>query len=731
MRKLVFLLFVCTSVWGADHPIIPQPANLKQLSGHFILNDEVKIVASEKSLAGQRAATYLQSFLAKSGLNLIGSTDELPGKTKRILFRKAALDKEAYRLTITPNSLTIEAADYGGFFYAIQSLIQLLPVEFHDAKASCEEAKIKCLRIEDKPRFAWRSMMLDCSRQFFSVEVLKKYIDTMALYKMNVFHWHLTDNEGWRLEIKKYPKLTELGAWRGANEILPPSRGSRKERYGGFYTQEQIKDLVAYALERNINILPEIDIPGHCMAIAGAYPEVLCLADESKLKGIPKDSMCAGRAENFQILDDIFTEVAELFPFDTIHVGGDEVKKQRWAICERCAVQMKQDGMTEVDQLQNMFVRRVEKIIASKGKKMLAWNEVLKGGKLNAETKIMSWEGIEPGVEAVKAGHGVVMSPGPYMYFDMAQKSRERGHSWAGFINTEKVYSYEPLQEMNLNKSQEKLIYGVGACLWAEYLDKKHYLWHQTYPRLLALAEVAWSPKNSKDWHSFQNKLMLKQFPLLAARGIKYRVPTPKLNWKKDLLTIIDLPKKAKVYYTLDGTQPTTQSMLYAQFIEVKNPMSFKAVLEDSAGRSSAVTKIIDQEEIHDKKSLKPKLSFSAKRVTRRQNPLTFAEDWDRGTYVWFETQCQEGEVLEYFFEKPLIASSIECRSGVPQTIRSVVEHGVLEGSVDGNKFFKLANFIDGDAKAGIRGKVLKKVRVRFLSEQSEWTALQDLIIYP
>ena len=712
-KWILCLVLLGLNLWA--NPIIPKPLHSEVRDGFFDLDKGFKLIPDKNEFT-QRAVGFFRKELNRTRFS------ESPQAEQRVFFIHKPLKAEAYELVIGSDRITILSGGYSGAVYAIQSLLQLFPLR---------GSELKCVRIKDEPRFAWRSMMLDCSRQFFDVKTVKKFIDTMAFYKMNVFHWHLTDNEGWRLEVKKYPKLTELGAWRGANEILPPSRGSRKERYGGFYTQDEIKEIVAYALERNVNILPEVDIPGHCMAICGAYPETLCDADESQLTGIPKDSMCAGRDENFQILDDIFSEVASLFPFDTIHVGGDEVKKQRWSKCSRCAAKMQAEGLSEVDQLQNLFVRRVERIIKSKGKKMLAWNEVLKGGELSPDTQIMSWEGIEPGVEAIKRGHRVVMSPGPYMYFDMAQKSRERGHSWAGFINLEKVYSYEPLKSMKLNSAQEGLLYGVGACLWAEYLDKKDCVWHQTYPRLLALSEVSWSSVSSKNWKGFYERFMEHHTHLLNAREIAYRVSTPNLNLQKGVLSIDNLSKGSRVYFTKNKEGDDPAAELYKGAIQVDDPKSFAAVMTDPAGQTSAVTKLVDQEPVIDSKTIKPQVRLIAQRPTRVQNPSDLAEDWDRDTYVWFDTQCQKNETLTFEFTKPLKASRIECRSGVPKTIRSLVEFGVLEGSSDGVNFFKLADFIEGDAKAEIDKVSLKKVRIRFLEEQSEWTALQDLIIYP
>ena len=595
LLRLSMFLLVMTTAFAAKLDIVPLPNEIQIQKGYFQLGTKTKLLISQRNKAAQKAAKFLQDEFKKSGWKLKRTNSSGKGlfNLSRLLLRKKFLKM------VSPNKVTIDAQTYGGYFYAVQSFIQLLPAPNKELTRKLKGAKIPCLAIKDQPRMNWRSMMLDCSRQFFSVEDVKKYIDVMATYKINVFHWHLTDDEGWRFESKKYPLLTQKGAWRGPSEVLPHSRGSKRfgdKKYGGFYSQKEIKEIVRYALDRNINILPEIDVPGHCQAVGATYPKILCEGDSNSksVQGVRKNTFCAGREENFKMLDEIFGEVAALFPFDYIHIGGDEVNKGPWSKCPKCKTRLQNESLNNVGQLQNYFIRRVEKIIRKHQKRMIGWNEILHGGKLETDTTIMSWTGTGPGIHAAKHGHNVIMTPGPYTYFDMAQAPGERGHWWAGVVPTEKVYNYDPHAGIDLAEEKMNLIFGIGGCLWSEFLDEKDYFWYQTYPRLLALAEVAWTKPELKNWQDFMRRVGHKQLPILDAKKIPYRVPTPKA-YIKDGLVKIDLPyAKAKVYYTLDGSEPTKASQLYLKSFKKEAHQELKMRLVTRNGRSSAISKKIE-----------------------------------------------------------------------------------------------------------------------------------------
>ena len=559
----------------AEIGIIPQPVKVIEKEGEFVLANHTVIVAGgEAKKTGEQLKEMLSSptgyeFSVKSKAGSVKSMIEL-----RLDDALDQLETEGYMLNVTGDKVVITAATEAGLYYGCQTLRQLLPPEiFAKQKIEGVTWNIPCVEIEDKPLFKWRGMMLDCSRQFFDVDFVKSYIDNLAMHKINVFHWHLTDDDGWRIEIKGYPKLTELGAWRGANEVLPPSYGSGAERYGGFYSQQQIKDVVEYAKQRHIDILPEIDVPGHSKALAASYPEVLCAGNDTSksVQGVTKNVLCAGRDENFEMLDAILSQVKELFPFDYIHIGGDEVNQGPWSNCPRCKKLMQDKGFGKIEQIQSYFVRRVEDIVVGHGKKMIGWNEILHGGELDRGTAIMSWTGTEPGIEAVKKGRAVVMTPASYFYLDMAQAPGERGHSWVGLINTEKVYSYRPLDsEMPADKL--KNILGVQSNLWAEYLDRPPGQANfQTYPRLCALAEVGWTDDGLRKWEEFNDRLGQKHLPRLAQLGIRFRIPMPKAIDDKGKVTVIPPYEDAEVRYTTDGSDPVKSSSLWETVAHVKD----------------------------------------------------------------------------------------------------------------------------------------------------------------
>jgi hexosaminidase len=555
--------------------IIPKPVKAEKLSGSFVIDQNSEITFSENNQVAKKAARFFShQCKTRMGLELkdtnIHACEDT--KTHAINFLVAdsslKIPKEGYTLSVSQESIEVRANDYAGFFYGIQSILQLMPTEvFQAGGAKLSKVNVDCATITDYPRFVWRAMMLDCSRQFFDTNYIKRYIDYLASLKMNVFHWHLTDDDGWRIEIKSWPKLTQKGAWRGKGCVLPASRGSKPDEvYGGFYTQEEIKEIVAYGLARNVNILPEIDVPGHSLAVTASYPEVLCKSknNSKSVQGIRKNVWCAGRDENFKMIDDIIREVTTLFPFQYIHIGGDEVNKSYWKSCEHCQNLMKEKGFRHVSNIQNYFIRRLEKIVKSHHRSMIGWNEIMHGGELEKDTAIMSWTGTGPGYAAAKKGHPVIMAPGPYTYFDMAQYPGERGHWWAGIINTQKTYSFDPMSGHNLHQSEIKNIFGVEACLWGEFLDKpKNQADFQTFPRLCALAEIAWTPQSQRQWTEFNSRLASGYLKRLDAWKIHYRIPTPTATVRKGFVTIHPPFPGAKIYYTTDGSVPTKASTLW------------------------------------------------------------------------------------------------------------------------------------------------------------------------
>ena len=454
-------------------------------------------------------------------------------KVKGFIFLKDAnLAEEEYSIDITKANCIVRASSYNGFLYAIQTLKQLTSVNiFGNEPNPAEKFLFPCVKILDKPRFGYRGMHLDCSRHFFSVEEVKKYLDIMALYKLNRFHWHLTDDQGWRVEIKKYPRLTEIGAFRNGTVIKKDWGSNDGVRYGGYYTQEQMKDIVAYAGKLGIVVIPEIDLPGHMMGALAGYPELGCTGGPYEVWtrwGISEQVLCPGKEAMFSFLEDVFTELMDIFPSEYIHIGGDECPKTEWEKCPACQARIKQlgikaDGHHSAEQfLQSYVTARVQKFLNDHGRRIIGWDEVLEGELAEGAT-VMSWRGTEGGIKASAMGFDVIMTPNTYCYFDYYQSEDQDKEPFGigGFLPWDKVYSYEPLE--GLNDSQQKHILGVQANLWTEYVATPEHLEYMLLPRMNALSEVQWCVPENKDIERFKAAMEAESFKIFDILGYNYR----------------------------------------------------------------------------------------------------------------------------------------------------------------------------------------------------------------
>ncbi len=506
MKKLwliCLLLTVLPALAQEPLPLIPQPTEVTMGKGIHV--------------SAYHAVTFLDipdaSTLAFFNKRYKAS-QHLPSKLT--LRYKQGMPEGAYVMRIEAKHLTLEAGTPSGFFYGNRTLEQL--TRHYDGK-------IPVMTISDAPRFAWRGMHLDVSRHFFSVGEVKRYIDLLALYKMNVFHWHLTDDQGWRIEIKKYPQLTAVGGFRAQTVIGKAGSGQYDgQRYGGFYTQAQIKEVVAYAAERYITVVPEIEMPGHSLAALSAYPQFACTTGPFASAtdwGVFDDVYCAGKDETFGFLTDILDEVIALFPGQHIHIGGDECPKTRWNACAACQKRMQTEGLKDAHELQSYFIQRIEKHVNAKGRKIIGWDEILEGG-LAPNAAVMSWRGTEGGIAAAKAKHFAVMSPGNPCYFDHYQTKDQAGEPLAicCYNPLEAVYAYEPVPA-ELNGSESKYILGAQGNVWTEYMPNFNQVTYMALPRMAALAEVLWSPAASRNLPDFQRRLRL-HLPELDKLGYKY-----------------------------------------------------------------------------------------------------------------------------------------------------------------------------------------------------------------
>lgn len=526
-RIFVFMTMVTMMATGsmraqtARYDIVPLPRSIvQQHAPGFVLGEKTAIVYADGL---EKEARFLSDYVAemtqmKLAVRPFAKKSDARGN---ILLSIAVPNKkkvvvepneEAYTLTVTAKGVAISGQTAAAVFRGVQTLRKSLPI----VKESGGQIALPAVVIQDEPRFAYRGMHLDCSRHFFPVEFVKRFIDLIALHGMNKFHWHITDDQGWRFESKKYPKLTSIGGWRLGTVVGRNSGIDDGIRHGGFYTQEECRDIVRYAADRHITIIPEIDMPGHMVAALAAYPEYGCTGGPYKVEytwGVFADVLCPGKEQTFKFVEDVLDEVISIFPSEYIHIGGDECPRDRWKDCPLCQQRIKDEGIrgdgkqTAEDRLQGYFTKRVEKFLHSKGKRLIGWDELL-GCDVDVTSTIMSWRGAEPGAKAAKLGHDVIMTPNSPMYFDHYQtdKTNNEPLSIGGNSPTEKVYAFEPVAA-DLTPEEAKHILGVQANVWTEYIYSTQHVEYQILPRMAALAEVQWMQPDQKDFESFKERV--------------------------------------------------------------------------------------------------------------------------------------------------------------------------------------------------------------------------------
>ena len=569
------LLVSCAETKVQDNSIsvIPEPMYCRADEGVFVIDKDTKIVVDELSEEMQRIAGFLNEKLSKAaGFELEIVKDGPMPRENFIAFMNAGLQSESYEINVVPQHILVDYGDGAGAFYALQTLFQLLPVEIYSQDLQKRvDWTVPCCNIDDKPRFKYRGMHLDVCLHYFDLEFLKKYIDIMAAHKVNRFHWHLTEDQGWRLEIKKYPLLTEKGQWRKETVVGSLSSGVYDGiPHGGYYTQEQVKELVKYAADRYVTIIPEIELPGHALAAIACYPELSCgLEDHYETAtrwGIFKQVYCP-KESTFEFLEDVFDEVFELFPSELIHIGGDECPKASWKACPDCQALIRKLGLKDEYELQSYFVTRMEKYINSKGRQIIGWDEILQGG-LAPNAKVMSWLGEEGGIKAAQQHHEVVMSPHYKYYLDYWQADPySEPLAMSGPTTLRTMYDYEPVPEV-LTPEEQKYIIGVEGCVWTEYMPTPERVEYMAWPRMCAIAETGWT-RREKDWDGFAQRLE-KHFGRLDGMEVCYcgAFYNPMIVFHKDtphnmvVTMTVDAPG-AEIHYTLDGSVPTADSPKY------------------------------------------------------------------------------------------------------------------------------------------------------------------------
>ncbi len=593
---------------GNNLGIVPAPVSVKSAKGHITINSETSIIADSMT---HPAVKFLNDFLKKNGFSNVIVNASTMGKKPTdvknaiVLQTKTSLNlpSEGYELKISESQVLISGHG-AGLFYGLMTFLQMVNLEKKGV------ATVQCATINDAPRFGYRGLHLDVSRHFFPPDFIKKYLDLMAIYKLNYFHWHLTDDQGWRLEIKKYPNFTKNGATRAQTKVGNFSGNNTdlfdNTEYSGFYTQEEVKDIVAYAAERYINVVPEIEMPGHSMAGVTAYPVMSCDPNKKykvgETWGVYTDVYCPSDT-TFHILGDVMDEVMDMFPCKYVHIGGDECPKDAWKQSAFCQQLIKDSLLRDEAGLQSYFIRRMERHLNKTGHKIIGWDEILEGG-LAPNATVMSWRGEEGGIAAAQLNHDVIMTPGSGgLYLDHAQsKSEEEPLSIGGFAPLSKTYSYNPVPA-TLTADQQKHIIGVQGNVWTEYMATPEKVEYMVAPRILALSEVAWTPQSGKDYNDFSANRVPHQLRILETKGYNYRVPEPMgiadttLRGESFTFDIQPSVEGAAVHYTIDGFTPRETDMAVKNKLKVTVPkgkqIELKTIVTTPGGKRSNVVKTV------------------------------------------------------------------------------------------------------------------------------------------
>jgi hexosaminidase len=634
----------------ADYRVIPLPNEISvQQAPSFMLDENVQIVYPAGNEKMKKNAAFLSQYVKDiTAINLKTQTGKRSKKVIILSLGSQSHNPEAYRLTVTSKNITITGASEAGVFYGIQTLRKSIPV------IKTEEIEFPSAIINDTPRFAYRGMHLDVSRHFFTVEEVKTYIDILALHNINNFHWHLTDDQGWRIEIKKYPGLTTIGSKRKETVIGHNSGIYDNIPYRGFYTQEQAKDIVSYAHDRYINIIPEIDMPGHMLGALAAYPELGCTGGPYEVWGkwgISENVLCVGNDKTLKFVEDVLNELVGIFPSKYIHIGGDECPKTAWKKCPKCQARIKELGLvtdakhTAEERLQSYFTGYAEKFLNKKGRTIIGWDEILEGG-ITPNATVMSWRGMDGGLEAARKKHDVIMTPNTYLYFDYYQSTDIDSEPMAigGYLPVENVYKFEP-QPASLTEEEKSHIIGVQANIWTEYIPTFKQVEYMAIPRIAALSEIQWMEPEQKNYADF-----LKRIPKIIDfyKLYQYNYATHLYDIKADfnsnpkngtldisMSTIDDAP----IHYTLDGTIPTVNSPVYSDTLKIKETAKLQAIIFRNDKTSRLLTENIN----FNKASLKPIIalqpvnkSYEFKGISSLVDGLKGSNNYKSGRWIGF-----------------------------------------------------------------------------------------------
>lgn len=729
-----FLFFACALFLGAvsaanagTPALIPLPVSveMRKAEAPFVYSGNTEIIAERGNAAAERTASRFRATFVPE--------PDAAAPANRLVFE--ALDEparvggspEGYALKISREKIVVAALAEPGFHRALATLRQLLPPN----TAIGVPAAFPACSVTDFPRFPWRGVMLDSARHFQSPKWIKKLLVALAELKLNVLHWHLTDDQGWRVEIKKFPELTRVGARRasGAFGMKPEETGKidADGNYGGFYTQEEIREIVRFAEELGITIVPEIEFPGHALAALTAFPHLGCtggpyaVADSG---GVFDDVFCLGNEATYSFFNDVLEEILALFPGRSVHIGGDECPTARWRKCPKCLAKIREAGLKDASELQSCALRRIAETLAGNGRRLIGWDEILEGGALPESAVVMSWRGASGGARAAALGHDVVMTPTAFCYFDYSQARTGEPRSIGGFVPLERVYSFDPAA--GVPAEHRARILGAEGVLWTEYIPNEHRAEYMLAPRIAALAEIAWTPRERLDFDDFRERLDA-QFARWKRSDFVAREPVGVLVRAAPGGVIFSPDRKdAPVAYTLDGSAPTQNSPRAETpdyFVKIPDRgkavrVRARAVLPDGTlGRET------------ERFMNLPKATVISTLGTTEIHFPERAADGSRATIYWSDRAARAGDSVRAVFEKPRFARRVRCITGKSENGGGSdrLLHGVLEISEDGNAWRQVAEFSDGVAEAALpEGTRIKAVRLRVTATQSEWLVVRE-----
>lgn len=700
------LLGIALTLSTAVFAIIPQPKSVKSGAGEFVVKSSTTIAFSSEEL--RPLATYMLDYLAVDNVS-----KRIPKSNYISVELAEGVGKEAYSLAISESGIRIVAGDYGGAFNGVQTLFQLLPSEVYTKQMKLP-VRVAACQVEDAPQYGYRGFMLDVARTWVTTNGVKDIIDWLSYHKINKLHWHLSDDQGWRVEIKAFPELTEVGGFRGGSSPVPPMYGKWNERYGGFYSQSEIRDIVKYAQMRNIEIIPEIDLPGHSWAFTSIHPEVVCNYEYDQAEssgGLDKRNVfCATKESNYTMLDEILGEVCALFPSEYIHIGGDEVLLSQWEKCPDCSAYLHKHGYTDAHKLEDLFIERIDKILKKYGKRPAVWNEGINGGGLDKTTRVHGWSNMKDCRKVLETGYPTIFMPAEYFYFDMRQSKYEAGSNWSNIFDVKHTYSFD-FAEQGFSPEQIALVNGFEGAYWSEIAlsqggDRStDFVEYMIFPRMCAVAELGWG-KNGSDWESFYARLR-GHYDRMSAMNINYRLMPPKVEVKDGEL-IASVDDGSTIYYRKEFS---TRPARYTRPIKCDKPGEYIFWCEYRDARSPETA------HADHYKTIKPAFKLTSSIASGRKDGYKRVEEY-RGRVTTART-CRNGDWFLYEFAEPVKCRKMDFVTGYTHIAHRLFPTGYLEVSYDGKSFERVAALVDGCASIEQPAKPIKAVRITSTTDRN------------